>query len=342
MKITIHSNVENIIKLALKVCLSYKKKGWCRLNDYVYITRDAWKALDHHPAQCWCRTRTYRDNDYRERLEEPVHARTPVVREVWVGARSLECAGAFNERTGTYEPAAESSVSELDREDAAELSEYALMLYHDAGTGLPLIDDPETGERRRIRTGDVIVMARGSNDDLDLLFQDEPNDPRPDRDARLDELFPGAPDYREHDYMCPFYEDVVPDASGFRIAEFADVEEVLQEDEPGKYRRGFRLIRESGHSLHRETLESAGIMRHPDDLDLMREVQRLLDERNVLMATQEQIDQMMDALREQLANDWVGMDRYFDIIFKNNKETERLMRQPKAAPKPMPKQFFRK
>lgn len=51
---------------------------------------------------------------------------------------------------------------------------------------LPLMIEDEWGHRRPICPGDVITVARGSNDDLDALFLEEADDPREQNDFTAD------------------------------------------------------------------------------------------------------------------------------------------------------------
>jgi hypothetical protein len=53
---------------------------------------------------------------------------------------------------------------------------------------LGFIDDPETGEYRPIRNGDLIQIAWGSNEDLDALYLEESPDPRSEEGSLYREL----------------------------------------------------------------------------------------------------------------------------------------------------------
>lgn len=144
---------------------------------------------------------------------DPMQAsRKPVVREIWVGARSLNClpSSAESESEGL-------SISALEQEDQAELTDMQTLSYVDSRgyrdwvrnriKNIPkkyrlaaynalmkrhphrcMITDPKTGEYRPIRNGDVITIVHGSNEDLDALYLEEPADERSEHDALIREL----------------------------------------------------------------------------------------------------------------------------------------------------------
>ena len=132
---------------------------------------------DYPALAKWTRLQGSGRDDWMD-LDPMIQAQRPVIREIWVGARSMGCIvgeSAETESEGL-------SASQLDQEDAAELTDLQTMLYHDAATGQPMIEDDETGQWRPITTGDNILIVRGSNDNLDALFLEEGDDPRPQSD----------------------------------------------------------------------------------------------------------------------------------------------------------------
>lgn len=142
---------------------------------------------------------------------EPMQYSRPAhVREIWVGARSLGCLASESDIEGL-------SHSQLEQEDAAELTDLQTILYADTAgfrqwvrnqlKSVPkrwrlaywhklnaqyphhvMITDPDTGEYRPIRNGDIISIAHGSNEDLDAIFLEEPADDRSEADASIREL----------------------------------------------------------------------------------------------------------------------------------------------------------
>lgn len=177
---------------AAKQCAkTLKKYGSIHANKLPRITVEEDKWLRANGAKHWIhctRTVDYDEDVWKDDLScgevidrkgrkfltsRPSRSADPIVREIWFGARSLQ---------------ALDSKEDLEKEDMAEASDPLFFLYYDPEHNCMMTDDPETGEYRPVQVGDVLTMARGSNDDLDELFGDEPTDDRSENDALLREL----------------------------------------------------------------------------------------------------------------------------------------------------------
>lgn len=172
----------------------------------------------------------YADSEYVEDVNRASSSRRPIVREIWVGARSLSCLGEEDGLPQGHQ------LSQMEHEDAAEMTDLMTMLYDNpiafdewveqevtrrilefrgkrfvnnviirrhmrklvladspthSKTGKVakcMIEDDETGELRPVRCGDTLTRAHGSNENLDALYMDEPQDPRSDDDDLIREL----------------------------------------------------------------------------------------------------------------------------------------------------------
>lgn len=164
--------------------------GYIRMNSLPRVTLEEheWLTKNKPGIAGFTRTMRYADNMWMNDFDRPSEAQRPTVREMWVGARSLECINLEGqEDDDRYIFAGESGESrrrlnDLEREDQAELTDLVTLLYHDPKTGRPMIEDPDTGELRPVRAGDLVTIVRGSNDNLDSLFMDESDDPRQQND----------------------------------------------------------------------------------------------------------------------------------------------------------------
>jgi hypothetical protein len=156
----------------------FPARDWLRRQQFIRVTLDEhrWLCQNRPNVAKFTRVFEYHDTDY---FNDPQmeSSRPPKVMEIWVGARSLKTVALEND-----EDTSDSAKRAMEIENAAELTALQTMLYHDARTGQPMIVDDETGEYRPVRNGDVISIVRGSNDDLDALFLDEPDDPRQQND----------------------------------------------------------------------------------------------------------------------------------------------------------------
>jgi len=235
---------------ALSASRSLKKRGFIRRNELPRITPHEHKWLcEQHPKMArFTRCFEYDDSEYVEdtgNYQVPgtekrrnaelfvftrnmTQARTPVIREVWVGARSMGCVGEDDLPEGFQS-------SQIEQEDQAELTDLTTLTYddpigfdrwldaevsrrilaargkrwvnnviirriftkvithdlpktHDGSLAKCMINDDETGEYRPLRVGDVITVAHGSNEDLDALYMEEPADDRSEQDSMIREL----------------------------------------------------------------------------------------------------------------------------------------------------------
>ncbi len=201
---------------------------------------------------------------WKQDMDRASSSQHPVIREIWVGQRSLASVGQDELPEGHQR-------SQAEAEDIAELTDLQTMLYEghedirraaifkrafylyrnvrrkhpeftwprrkklwklavdEANTefaSTAIIEDPESGEPRFVRPGDVIQIAWGSNEDLDALYMEEAASDRSEHDSLLrdldrDQIRPSS--YRE----CAFLED--PDYALPRQALIDD--EIIQEDE---------------------------------------------------------------------------------------------------------------
>ena len=213
-----------------------KKRGWIRRNDMARVTLEEHKWLcEHKPNMArYTRCFQYQHNEFVQDVDRPAEARTPIIREVWIGARSQAlAANTFDTEVEDGEDlAAGFKKSQGDQEESAEVTEMIMHTYDDPAAfdaymirqvderwqemlarkprlrkhktaliklikqqilgelpcdkyGTPhkcMIVDDDTGELRPLRNGDIVTVARGSNDDLDALFLEEADDPREQND----------------------------------------------------------------------------------------------------------------------------------------------------------------
>ena len=192
------------------------------------------------------------------------------VREIWVGARSLGCLASESDVDGF-------SQSQIEQEDAAELTDLQTTLYADtlgfnawvrqqlknvpkkyrlktwrflqkAYPHHVMITDPDTGEYRPIRNGDIITVAHGSNEDLDALYMEEPADERSEADASVREItryqirantdleskFLEDPDYAvPRRYLPEDYQPMIDDLAVRRAAQEVACQYVEEHPEQG-------------------------------------------------------------------------------------------------------------
>lgn len=204
--------------------------GSTRMNNLakVTVTEAGWLQANNPHILPYTRIFDYEDDDYKEDCHRPQRSKRPIIREIWVGQRSLSSLGEESDLPEGM------SASTMEQEDSAELSELQTMLYNDEKGfnlwllkkskqtaaqrgctmaqirqrlpknkyGVPvyaMFTDPETGEYRPIMNGDCIQIAWGSNErfkdtirsavpDLDALFMEEPSDPRSESDPLMREL----------------------------------------------------------------------------------------------------------------------------------------------------------
>lgn len=165
-------------------------------------------------------------DDWVEATDRPASAKRPAIREVWVGSRSMACIGdddtpeGFQASSAQQEDAAElTDLQTMLYQDQERYKEYVHDLVEErvasafdlSGRTLTpaqlnrarkiarvqvmietknmgFIDDPETGEYRPVRNGDLIQVAWGSNENLDALYLEEPSDPRSEEGSLYREL----------------------------------------------------------------------------------------------------------------------------------------------------------
>lgn len=198
-------------------------QNWLRRQSLAHVTLEEhqWLCRNRPNIARFTRVFDYGRDEYLENSDLMSPSHRPVIREIWVGARTLSYMG------GEDEPEGHISATQAN-EDQAELTDLQTMLYedargfdqyvekqiseacraahkpaynwvwrnyfrrivtrgliHDKAGNLEkcMIHDPETGEYRPLRTGDSITVARGSNDNLDALFLEEGDDPRQQNDA---------------------------------------------------------------------------------------------------------------------------------------------------------------
>lgn len=174
-------------------------------------------------------TRIFTSTDaqfWKNDMDRASPSQRPVIREIWVGQRSLATVGEDDAPEGHQR-------SQSEQEDIAELTDLQTMLYaghedvrrsaiwrysftlyrkvrraHPEFTtarrkklwklalqeaeqefaSTAVIEDSETGEPRFVRPGDVIQIAWGSNEDLDALYMEEPASDRSEHDSMLRDL----------------------------------------------------------------------------------------------------------------------------------------------------------
>lgn len=191
----------HLFSLAKSAKQSLDARGFLQRNKLPRVTpaEHAW-LTKHHPTMArFTRLFEYDPKEYIEDVNRAASAQRPRVTEIWVGARSLSCIpgeSAEHESEGL-------SASQMEQEDAAETTMMQTMLYHDADSGQPMIEDDETGELRPVRIGDIVqvvpskqmvshrlhwktkkplIHMSGLTDDLDQLFLEEGDDPRHQED----------------------------------------------------------------------------------------------------------------------------------------------------------------
>jgi hypothetical protein len=188
------------------------------MADLPSVSLEEAKWLDTHQPKALAFTKgPFQSSQYwKPNPLVPSSARHPVVREIWIGQRSLQCL---------------SSKEDAELEDIAEATDLQTLLhpghenvrrsaiwrhcyvrYRDVIRKFPwakdrmaiwkaiaqeahllfgntvVIEDPESGEPRFLRPGDVIEVVWGSNEDLDALYMEEPADERSFHDSLEREL----------------------------------------------------------------------------------------------------------------------------------------------------------
>lgn len=212
---------------------------------------------------------------WKSDMDRPSSAQYPVIREIWVGQRSLACVGEDDVPEGH-------SNSAKEQEEIAELTDLQTMLYEgheslrrsaifkralylyrnvrrkhpeftwprrkklwklavdEANTefaSAAIIEDPETGEPRFIRPGDIVQVVWGSNEDLDALYMEEAASDRSEHDSLLrdlnrDQIRPNS--YREAAFLedpdYVLHRDVLTDDEIIAEDEFPEVEWFTRSD----------------------------------------------------------------------------------------------------------------
>lgn len=128
----------------------------------------------------------------QENPDTPAPAKAPQVIERWMGMESIEAAKALmdshilREEDREYDPeTAFQSEEEYLLNQEQMLSSEELTLFEAKYGFEPTIEDPDTGELRPIRVGDVFQIVAKSRrneelEDLNILYGEEPKDPRYD------------------------------------------------------------------------------------------------------------------------------------------------------------------
>lgn len=127
--------------------------------------------------------------------DEFVESRTPTIRYIWVGKRSLKAHG------DTSDEGEGLTASQEEQEDSAELCDIETLIDREQ------FRDPVTDEIRPIQMGDTLEIVHGSNEDLDALYLEEGDDPRCQNDwsayasdHKWSESF-GALSHREEEFL---------------------------------------------------------------------------------------------------------------------------------------------
>lgn len=212
------SRYHNIYETALNALYLMNRYGSVQLNKLAKVSIPETKELQKLNPDILPYTRCfdYEEWEYKEDACKPARARHPMIREIWVGMRTL---GALGDNGDMSEGMAEST---MEQEDQAELTDLVTMTYdrkkdfdlwlkqqkknlskpafkkllkrlpkdkYDNDTLIPAMrEDEQTGELIPIMFGDIIQTAWGSNENLDALYMEEAADPRSESDSLMREL----------------------------------------------------------------------------------------------------------------------------------------------------------
>lgn len=217
-----------IFTQALSAKRSLDKRGYLLRNLLPLVSVFEHDELCKNPSTIamagYTRITDYAHNQYIESTDRMSPSRLPKVMEIWFKAQPLSTIGEDTDESHGI------TKSEEEQDTAAQLTELHTLLYHDASTGLPLIEDQETGLLRPIiawradgKAGDCITVVRGSNDNLDALFLEEGDDPRKQNDITA-----GADDHKYSDRFR---------ANNYLEEEFLDYQSefVIKDDETGEW-----------------------------------------------------------------------------------------------------------
>lgn len=201
---------------ALTAKRSLDRYGRVKMNNLPLVTIDESRWLEQHKKTMlpYVRIFRYDDDEYKEDCNRPVRARPPVIREIWVGARTM---AALGEDDDLSEGMSEGQMSD---EDCAEQLDLLTTLYNDKpgfeawlakaraelskegyrelvrerlqrdkqGQFLTVMFTDDMGEYRPVMRGDVVQVVHGSNEDLDALYMEEAADERSEHDSLLRQL----------------------------------------------------------------------------------------------------------------------------------------------------------
>lgn len=326
-----------------------RKYGSIRANQLpkISLTEDQWLRDSGHSAWVHCtRTMDYDENVFKEDVSEDCvgkyrsirvssRARPPQIREVWVGATSLD----ILDRSSTRQ----SFLLALEQEASQEMADYAWMLYYDPEFDGPAIDDPETGERRPVRTGDSLIMARGSNDDLDALFGDEPTDDRSENDAFLGELF------REHIRANNYLENELNADSGFIKSEKPKLEgtSIVNGYLVENADLARRVSKKGGYVISSDRMIQLELAHRSKNADLWERAsiiaERIEKETKAEVPVRTIVEILLKAEGKISFNEehkltsgyFADRSEYFTQIETNLRATEKILQRPKARPLPV-------
>jgi hypothetical protein len=184
-----------------------------RMNDLFRVTgREFTWLLTVAPSRItrWCRTLDYPKDMWWSDPDRPLDSRPSSIKENWNSARSLAIAGATDHETqehheGSDEAASEAGQANCEMQEAgADDSATEGIATRNQGEREDLAEEIElnrptavfgedcwTDTEYPVLESQASFMKRGSNDDLDDLYGEEPKDPRAETDSTISRIQKG-------------------------------------------------------------------------------------------------------------------------------------------------------
>lgn len=310
-----------------------KANGYVRLNSLPRVTLEEQRELcmaGRTGMAGLVRTMRYGDSEYMTDSNLPGRVfKGPQVREFWIGSRSLDCINIESQADddrfifGGEDRATQDRLTNLEREDQAEVTDLVTLLYHDPATGEPMMEDPDTGELRPLRVGDMVTVVRGVNDDLDSLFMDETDDPRQMNDW-------GA-EGTDHKWSGRFRRNTETEHRFLTGKRYCLPNSADNLPEGVRWSPDDLTIRRLAQNMFERWIET-----HPED-----EPRRLA----VTDAAEAKIRRMIDDFQmvdgQVVSGYFMSKSEFFGTIEENMRKLDTMQQRPKQAPKPVDWQKLR-
>jgi hypothetical protein len=345
---------QQIFTLALQAKRSLDKWGSTKRNNLPKIT-----VLEHdelvkqHPRMAaFTRCFEYGDKDYIEDTNRMSSSRLPKITEIWVGARSLGCIPGESAETESEGL----SASQLDQENAAELTDLHTMLYHSPGQFNTWLEQaitdrvvelgkhPKNHIWRSVARRHILMSVPKDETGQPTMAMIETEDgPRPVRNGDMIQTVHGSNENLDALFL---EEGDDPRMQNDHGAEGSD------HKWSGRFRANTELEERFLHNRSYKLPNSAtpeGVRWQPNEFTIRRSAAKLVEtiiERrpewadNVLALTDE-AERRITAMAKDLAFDnegqmtqghFISRDEFFGTIEANAREYDAAIKNPKAAP----------